>query len=206
MSWSATVAKVISTVMNPFSLAVVVLLLVTYVGSGDLRLFFGWVLILLFFLVGLPLTYVYIKTPRAGRRMKQIQNPLKVFREHRKEISVVGIVCALPCILLLIFLGAPSLLIATLVALLGTTLAVGLVNLLYRASYHLAFVTNITIAAALIWGQAVFPVLLAIPLVGWARYSLRQHSPAELAAGVGLALVISTASSYYFGLLGSIVM
>ena len=206
MSWSATVAKGISRVMNPFLLSVVALLLVTYVGSSDLRVFLSWVLIILFFVVVVPLAYIYIKSPRAGSGAKRIQDPLVFFREHRREISVIGLISALPCILLLIFLDAPPLLVATLVALLGTSLAVGLVNMFYRASYHLALVTTVVIVAVLIWGQTFPSVLAAIPLVGWARYSLQQHSPSQLAAGFGLSVVIGAATLYSFGLLGSVVM
>jgi len=205
---STAIAKVISRVMNPFLLSVVALLLVTYVGSSDLRVFLSWVLIILFFVIALPLIYVYIKSPRTGGGVKRIQDPLAFFREHRRDILVVGIVSALPCILLLIFLEAPSLLVATLVALLGTSLAVGLVNVFYRASYHLALVTTLVIVTVLVWGHT-FPlisVLIAIPLVGWARYSLRQHNPSQLAAGFGLSVVIGAATLYSFGLLGSFVL
>ena len=206
MSWSTTVAKVISRVMNPFLLSVVALLLVSYVGSSSLRVFFSWLLIILFFVVALPLTYVYIKSPRVGGGVKRMREPIAFFREHRREIIVVGIASASPCILLLLFLEAPSLLVATLVALLGTSLAVGLVNIFYRASYPLALVTTLIIVVVLIWGQAVFPALLAIPLIGWARYSLQQHSPSQLAAGFGLSVVTGAATLYSFGLLGSVVM
>jgi len=206
MSWSDAVAKVISRVMNPFLLSVVALLLVTYVVSSGLWTFFSWVLIILFFTAVLPLTYIYIKSPRAESGAKRIQDPLVFFREHRREISVIGIISALPCILLLIFLEAPSLLVATLVALLGTSLAVGLVNMFYRASYHLALVTTVVIVAVLIWGQTFPSVLAAILLVGWARYSLQQHSPSQLAAGFGLSVVIGAATLYSFGLLGSVII
>jgi hypothetical protein len=206
VSRSATIAKVISTVMHPLFLPVVVLLLVAYAGSSGLRVFLGWALIILFFLIVLPLAYVYLKSPRAASGAKRIQDPSVFFRKHPREICGVGIVCALPCTLLLIFLKAPSPLVASLVALLATSLALALINMFYRASYHLAAVTTLVIVAVLIWGQAVFPVLAAIPLVGWALYSLRQHSPSQLAVGFGLSLIISTASFYHFGLLGSIVM
>jgi hypothetical protein len=128
------------------------------------------------------------------------------FREHRREISVIGIISALPCILLLTFLEAPSLLVATLVALLATSLGVALVNMFYRASYHLALVTILAIVAVLIWGQTFPFVLAAIPLVAWARYSLQQHSLTQLAAGFGLSVVIGPATLYSFGLLGSVVI
>jgi hypothetical protein len=202
---SATVAKVISTVMHPLFLPTVVLLLVAYTESGGLRAFFGWTLIILFFLVILPLIYIYLKSPRAAGEAKRIQDPAAFFRKHPREICFLGIVCALPCILLLAFLDAPSPLVATLVALLATSLALALVNMFYRASYHLAAVTTLVIAVVLIWGWAVSPVLAAILLVGWALYLLRRHSLGQLATGFSLALIISTASFYYFDLLGNIV-
>ena len=91
-------------------------------------------------------------------------------------------------------------------ALLGTSLAVGLVNLFYRASYHLALVTVLVIVAVLIWGQASFPALAVIPMVGWARNALNQHSVTQLAAGFGLSVVTGAATLYLFGLLEGIVL
>ena len=55
-------------------------------------------------------------------------------------------------------------------------------------------------------GAGLFPVLAAIPLVGWARYSLGQHSPRQLAAGFGLAVVIAVPILYSLGLLRNVVM
>ena len=205
MGRSATVAKVISAVMHPLFLPVVVLLLVTYTGASGLRLFLGWALTILFFLILLPLIYVYLRSSRAASGAKRIQDLPAFFREHPREICIVGIVCALPCTLLLMFLNAPPPLVAILVALLATSLAMALVNMFYRASYHLAAITTLVITSVLIWGQSVLPVLAAIPLVGWAAYSLGRHTPAQLAVGFSLALILSTASFYYFGLLGSIV-
>ena len=91
MSRSASVAKAISTVMNPLFLPIVVLLLVAYAGSSGLRVFLGWVLIILFFLVVLPLTYLYLKSPRAASGAKRIQDPKVFFREHPRELCVVDI-------------------------------------------------------------------------------------------------------------------
>ncbi len=198
---SLIIAKPISTVMNPFSLSAVGLLLITYAGSTNLREFSNWALIILFFLVVLPLAYAYARTSMAGAGARRIPEPQAFFREHRGELWVIGLICAVPCILLLSFLKAPSVLIATLVALLGTSLAVARVNRFFKASYHLSDLTIVAIVSVLIWGwAALLAVLVAVPLVGWARYSLKQHSPTQLAAGVGLALVVITATFYFFGL------
>jgi hypothetical protein len=204
VSRSTTLARVISAVVHPLFLPTVVLLLVAYAKSGSLRDFLFRVLIILFFLVVLPVIYIYLKSPRAASGAKRIQDPVAFFRKHPKEICLVGIICVLPCILLLVFLDAPSPLVATLVALLATGITLALVNMFYRASYHLAATTTLVIAVVIIWGLAVLPVLAAIPLVGWALYSLRRHSPGQLATGFSLALIISTASFYGFGLLGNI--
>jgi hypothetical protein len=202
VSRSTTVARVISVVMHPLLLPVAVLLAVAYAESSGLRAFWGWALIILFFFAALPLAYVYFRSPRGAKRMN---DPAAFFREHPKEICLLAVVCALPCILIMVFLDAPSLPVATIVALLATSLALALVNLFYRASYHLAAVTTLVMAAVLVWGQAALPVIAIIPIVGWALYWLRRHGPAQLAIGFGLALIISTGSFYFFSLLEDII-
>jgi hypothetical protein len=170
LSHTTTLARVISTVMHPLVLPVVVLILFAYVKSDSLRAFWGWALLILFFLIVLPLAYVYLKSPKASSGAKRIQNPTTFFRKHPREICILAIICALPCLLIMIFLGAPSPLAATLVALSATSLVLALVNMFYRASYHLAAVTTLVTTAVVIWGQTVLAVIAAIPLVGWALY------------------------------------
>ena len=197
-----TIAKWISRVLNPFGASVATLLAITYVGANNLPAFSKWVSIILFFAVVLPLTYVYIKSPRVGSEIKKIQDPFSFFRIHRKEASVIAIACGLPGLLLLIFLNAPSLMVATLVALIGTSLGIGLINLRFKASYHLALITTLVILTVATW-ERTFPYVLAvIPLVGCSRYLLKQHSPSQLAAGFGLSVVVGFTTLHLFGLIG----
>lgn len=196
-----TLARTISVVMHPLFLPVVVLLAVAYTESGGLRAFWGWVLIILFFLAALPLSYVFFRSPRGASGPRRLDDPATFFRKNPREICVLAVICALPCVLVMILFDAPSPLVATLVALSATSLALALVNTRYRASYHLAAVTTLAIAAVLVWGLWALPALAALPIVGWALYSLRRHSPAQLAVGFGLALIISAACFYLFGLL-----
>jgi hypothetical protein len=193
-----TLARVISVVMHPLLLPVAVLLAVAYAESGGLRAFGGWALIILFFFAALPLVYVYLRSPGGAKR---IGDPAAFFRAHPKEICLLAVVCALPCILLMVLFDAPSSLLATIVALLAASLALALVNILYRASYHLAALTTLVIAVVLVWGRVALPAIAVIPIVGWALYALRRHNLAQLAAGFGLALIISIASFYFFDLL-----
>jgi len=204
VSYSNTIAKRISTIMNPFLLTMVVLLIVTYAGSTNLGIFACWAMVILLSFVIVPLAYVYVKNALAGNKGNSVQDPTAFFKAHRSQISIIGVISAGLFIPLLVFFDAPLLLSATFVALLGTCLIIALINKYYKASFHLATVTTLIIVAVLIWGKAVLPVLIVIPLVGWARYALHQHSPYQLASGFGLALIVTSASFYYFGLLKNV--
>jgi len=94
-----------------------------------------------------------------------------------------------------------SLSVTALVALLLTSLAVSLVNRIFRASYHLAAVTTLATVSIFAWGNTALPIVAVIPLIGWARYTLGEHSPAQMAAGCGFAIIACSASVYGFGLL-----
>jgi hypothetical protein len=68
-----------------------------------------------------------------------------------------------------------------------------LFNIFYRVSYHLAAVTVLVLMAALTWGQIYFVLLAVIPLVGWAKYRINEHTPAQLAIGITVAVAVSGA-------------
>lgn len=205
MGWSTSIVRTTSRVMNPFLLGVAAVLLAAFASSGIERILLNWVGIIILFLVVLPFAYAYGRTLAGGAKVRRIEDPLVFLRRHRREIGIVGVISVLPCILLLVLLEAPTLLVAVLVALLTTSLAVTLVNIFYRASYHLAITTILVIVVALVWGQAFLPILALVPLVGWARYALKQHSPAQLAAGACLAVVIAGSTFYIFGLLEDLI-
>lgn len=198
-------ARVISRLTNPCFLSIGMLLLVAYISSSSLRALLSWGLTILLFLVLLPLFYVDARMLAQGNSIEDMDSPLDFLRWHPVDIYILGLISALPCILVLVFLEAPSFLIGLLVALLVTSLAVAVVNMFYRASYHLAAVTSLAVIVSLTWRQA-FPLALAIvPLVGWARYRLEQHTPGQLVTGFGLAVAVSLIL-YWLGLSESFVI
>jgi membrane-associated phospholipid phosphatase len=75
----------------------------------------------------------------------------------------------------------------------------------YRASYHLAAVTSLAVIVSLTFRQASPLALTIVPLVGWARYRLEQHTPGQLVTGFGLAVAVSLAL-YWLGLSESFVI
>jgi hypothetical protein len=58
----------------------------------------------------------------------RVEDPIIFFRQRQGDIYIVGVSSVLPCITLLIFLKAPSPLIASIVLLLAISLGVALVH------------------------------------------------------------------------------
>ena len=126
-------------------------------------------------------------------------DPTIFLKQHPKDILILGVLFGLPCLVILAFLEAPSLLLCTLAALLVSSLVIALVYKFYRVSYHLAGVTIVVIMAALTWGQIFLVLMAAIPLVSWAKYRLNEHNPAQLATGVALSVAVIVTTLYLLG-------
>lgn len=191
-------ARWISNIMNPYPITLALLLAVAYTSSLNLRAFASWAFVIFLSFIALPLGYIFVKNITSKNNKLRLQEPTAFFRGHRNQIWILGVVSLGILIPSLIFLGASTNLYATFAALLGTSLAIALVNRYFKASFHLAVITSVVVIVALIWGYEVLPVIAIIPLVGWARYSLRQHTLYQLAAGFGLAIVISVPILFYF--------
>jgi len=198
---SAYLARVISKITNPCILSVLVLLLMAYTESTDVGVLISWAAIVFLFLVLLPLVYVYIRTYKSRDGTKLVANPTLFLRQHPREILILGLLLGLPCLVILVFLDAPSLLLSTLVALLASSIVTALFNIFYRVSYHLAAVTVLVLMAALTWGQIYFIILAVIPLISWAKYRINEHTPAQLAIGIAVSVATSGATLYFYSLL-----
>ena len=195
---SADLARVISRFTNPCILSVLVLLSIAYTESGNVRALVGWGTILLLFFVVLPLVYDYtrISTDRSGTKL--LAGPTVFLKQHPGDILILGVLFGLPCLVILAFLEAPSLLLCTLVALLVGSLVVALSNIFYRVSYHLAAVTILVIMAALAWGRILLVLFAVIPVISWAKYRLHEHDAAQLATGVALSVAVTVTTLYFF--------
>ncbi|HEY50434.1 MAG TPA: hypothetical protein G4O20_01345 [Dehalococcoidia bacterium] len=199
VSRSTYLAHVISRVTNPCIHSVLLLLLIAYAESTDFGVLAYSVTIVLLFLVLIPLVYVYLRMSRSRISTRLPADPTFFLRHHPKDVLILGLLLGLPCLAILYFLEAPSPMLHTLVALLASSIATALFNMFYRVSYHLAAVTVLVIMAALTWGQIFLVLLVTIPVIGWAKYQIKQHTLAQLATGTVLSLAIVGALLYLPG-------
>ena len=191
-------ARAISRVTNPCILSVLVLLLIAGTEYADARAFIAWAITVVLFLVIIPFVYVYIRTFRNTSAIKLIAAPTVFLKQHPRDILILGLSLGLPCLIILLLLEAPSLMLRTLLALLASSILVALLNIFYRVSYHLSAVTVLIIMSVSTWGPNLLILLAAIPLIGWAKYHNREHTLAQLALGIALAVAVSSATLCLF--------
>lgn len=194
-------ARTVIRYTNPCILGVLVLLFIALTESNSFSSIVLYEAVLLMSFVVLPLAYVYLRTAGFKNGERLLSDPTLYLRTHPKDILVLGLLFGLPCLGILTFLKAPLVLIATLTALLGISLIVALVNLIYRVSYHLAAVTAILISAVITWGPILLVLLAAVSVVGWAKHHVHEHTVTQMIVATILSTAATLTVFYLFGLL-----
>ncbi|MFC1941909.1 hypothetical protein ACFLWU_01675 [Chloroflexota bacterium] len=189
------IARVISKITNPYSLCALLFLLVACAKASSLSLLLSWVAVILIFLVVWPPLYVYIRTS-TGSGENRSKNPITFFRHRLKDVIIISVTAVVPCVTLLVILQASPFLIFSFVVMLAISLGVVVTRRFYKASHHLAIATGASLVLVITWEYLLIPLLAFIIVIGWARYTLGQHSIMQLAAGTSLAIVIGVLITY----------
>jgi hypothetical protein len=192
-------AEIIAAITNPTILSVCMLLAIIFTESNRLATKLSISGVLLFFLVVLPLVYSYLRITLNHVWRNFRYNPTLFLKRHPKDILLLGLVCGLPCWVVLYYLGAPFYVLFTLADLLAVALMVALINLFYRASFHLASITVLLFMAVIIWGQLFFVSFSIIPVIGWSKYKLQEHNILQMVLGITLAIGVTTLIFYLIG-------
>lgn len=189
-------AKLTSAVLNPFLVSFAVIILLSFKSTYTTSDAIKWSLISL----ALSVLPVFIVVVYLIRNQK-LDDIFVNHRRQRNKIYLLASAWAVIGCVVLPYLGAPTLLVATFAAGLVAIVVFMGINLLWKISLHTAFVTaSITILIILYSaGGALTAVLL--PPVAWARIELAHHSPAQVASGALLAAIIVILVFQLFGLI-----
>ncbi|MDP2211146.1 MAG: hypothetical protein Q8J63_05360 [Candidatus Aquicultor sp.] len=189
-------ANKISDIFNPYYSSAPFFCLVAASAAPDAVTFLLNAAILTAFFSFLPLWDI-----RRRIRKGLVQDAHINSREDRLKPFLFSLTCAVTGLAALYVAGAPDVVLAvawTVVAL-GATITV--VTTVWKISLHAAGITSIAAMLYFIFGAVVAPVALLVPVVGWARLTLRKHTPAQLAAGIIVAIVITAGVFSFFGLI-----
>lgn len=138
----------------------------------------------------------------AGVRAGRLDSHHIVDRSRRAGPLLSAVAGVLFALLLLAWLGAPTLLLATVTAMLAALAVTIPVTLRWKISFHAAVCAGTVVVVAHVLPPV--PVLLAgaavVALVCWARVRLAHHTPAQVVAGTAVGTLVTWGTLTAFGL------
>jgi len=193
-------AKLVSNIFHPWSVLVPVLGLAAYQSVSKPPEYIKWTLLAYVPAIVFPSLYAKIRASmwsQGGNRQKISRS---LFRDKPREILITTFLFGIPAALILHYVNAPRNLLVIILGVTAVMFVVTLVNLRYRASFHLAMVTSMLTALWFIFGAVSLVSFLLIPILGLSRYQLGEHTPAQTVAGLLIGLVVGGSVFYGMGL------
>jgi membrane-associated phospholipid phosphatase len=185
--WDYALAHFISNVLNPPLVAAGgIFLMAAFVREEHAWL---WALIFVLIVVAIPTLYVVWLLKRGEIDSFHIPN-----REKRHKPYIVIIASNILGVIVLILGKAPFLLIAFgLIGIVQSALLF-LINRYWKISGHTTAISGLSVFLVAAVGWEVAYILIAIPLVAWARIRTKSHSFSQTVAGVltGTAFILTT--------------
>ena len=199
---TTTVAKAISNLFHPYIVLTLLVVFVAYDVSTSFIFWAKWTMIALLSAYCLPIIYTRLKFAASPRITDAASQSRSIPRNNPNEMLILAALFGIPSVLILYCFGSPLEIIAIILGVGASSIIIALVNRTYRASFHLATFTSVSISSIIIAGlYPIVPVLLII-LLGASRYFLGQHTPLQLVTGFFIGLIITGAILLGFGFLG----
>jgi hypothetical protein len=192
-----TLARLTTNIINPFLTSFIVIVLLAFRGTDSTGEALKWAAIALAFSVLPLLVAVYYLV-----RLKKLDGFYANPRRQRVGVYLLASAVGAAGYVTLWRLGAPVLLVALFAAGLASIVVFMVINMLWKISLHAAFMTGAAAVLIIVYGGAAAWTVLLIPVVTWARVTLKQHSPAQAGLGAILSAGIVTLIFWGYGLIG----
>jgi membrane-associated phospholipid phosphatase len=175
---SRVLARATTEALAPAVLAAAMPVIVALVAAPTVEQALGWGAAAALFSAVIPFGVILLGV----RRGRYTDHHLGQ-REQRRLPLLVGVASVAVSLVLFAVLGAPRPLTAMVAVMLAVLATVTVVNHWWKLSGHAAVAAGSATVLTLLLGPALAVTWAAVPLVGWARVRLRDHTPAQVVAG-----------------------
>lgn len=170
-------AQVLSFLFNPVMLLVFVPLLLVYKTTGDVIWALAWTGYTMIFLLAMTFFLIY------GVH-KKIFTDLDVSkRTQRPLLFGVSLVMAVLYLGGLFMLNGPRILLVVVLGIIISIVLVSLINTRIKMSIHVATISALLFAMAIVYQGYYYFLLLLVPIVAWARLRIKRHTLPETIVG-----------------------
>ena len=187
-------AEVISWAFFPPLVATVFFVFLIFWYSADLSEGLKWATYIAPFLIFLPLLFFAITYKLGWVDDLDLTN-----RKDRPLYLVVFIFSLIAALVLLFFLHAPLKFIVYTLSGLLMTIATTIITLYWKISFHTAVTTSVVTAITILGGLRFSPLFILVPIIAWARVTLKKHTFWQVVGGFAVAFAITEAVFYLFG-------
>ena len=188
-------ANLASNIFNPFLVGFVVIVLVSVESTASILDALKWSLILIALSI-LPIYLFTIYLVRSNR----LDSVFTSVRQQRTKIYALAVILGVVSCVILLYLKAPSMLLALIVTGFSAVVIFMCINLWWKVSLHTAFVAALVTVLVILYGFIAVVAVVLIPLVAWARIDAGHHSLAQAFTGALLAASVLVVVFYLFGL------
>ncbi len=177
------VAKIISTVLNPFVTSLTLFVVLADVRSNGSHDF--WILLFnsAFFTSIAPMLFIFYLY--ATDRISDLDMSV---RSERERVFIAFVLLYALGALDLWLIHAPVIMTASMAGYAASLLIVQWITRYWKISTHALGITAPLVAFTVLFGDRPLPFYLLIPLLGWSRVYLRAHTVMQVVAGTLLAL------------------
>jgi len=185
-SRKARLARVLTEVFAPSPVGVVALVVVAWRFSPTALDAMKWVGMSAAFVVLLPLAHLLWRV-----RCGQVTDLHVRRRDQRLPVILAFLASWCVGIIALILLGAPRPLVALIGAGMMALVVTGLITLRWKISLHVGVAAGVLTVFSILFGPGVLLAVPLIPVLGWARVTLGDHTPWQVTAGAFVGAVVS---------------
>lgn len=173
-------AVLISRILSPYIVAVLTIVIVAYKASEqNIVQTAKWSGLIVSIFVGLPLLYIILKVKSGKLTDIHVRA-----REQRHKIYAIGAISLSSCIILMLYLNAPKMVIAMLVAAIIANAINFMINKFWKVSIHLTAMAGASIIFYILFGLPALIISLGLLiLAAWSRIELKEHSFGQVIAG-----------------------
>jgi len=181
-------ARVVTEFLAPANLVIGLLILVAWHSASSTAAKVGWGLGAALFAGVLPLAYLL-----RGARQGRWEDHHVGEREKRPAVILAILGSVLGGVALMLALNAPRELLALMGAMVAGLVVTLAVTLVWRISVHAAVAGGTVVILALVFGPALNVLWLGAAAVAWSRVKLRDHTNAQVVAGLLCGATVAAA-------------
>ena len=175
-------ARAISQLLHPITLAMVNLLIVGLLGVESPREGLLWTLLGAGLQIIPPLIFFTMRLRQGAYSDDDVS-----VRSQRNELYIFGMINLIAGLFVLRLLGAPLPFQALVASAVLTSVIAWLINLFWKISVHASSIGSVATIAALYSEPLGLLLWLCAVVLGWARVRTRNHTPMQVVAGLALA-------------------